>query len=492
MTEKRYILAIDEGTTGLRSCMYDTVTGTFAKQCKQPLTMQYPKSGCVQQDAEEIYVKMKSCIENTLEGFDAKEIYGMGVTNQRETVVIWGRDGKPLGPAINWQCRRTSAACERIKAAGIADMIKKKTGLVVDAYFSALKLKWLLDNTKGAREMAAKGELFAGTIDTYLIYRLTGGRSHITDVTNASRTMLFNIATAEWDDELLRIFDIPKNILAKVVECSGQMGVMSLKGCDIPICGIAGDQQAALFGQACFSPAQTKCTYGTGAFLLTNIGKRPLISDSPLITTIAYKHNGELYYALEGSVFNAGSTVQWLRDLGLIARSRDSEACAFAANGTSGVYLVPAFTGLGAPYWDMDARAAIVGISRAAGKNEIVRAGLEAIAYRCYEVFDLMSGVLGMRIGELKADGGAAENKFLMQFQSDLLGVPVHKAAQKEATILGAVYLAGLGSGAYQSIDDIKQKHAVETVYKPSGRSFKTELEGWRNAVASVRSQNPN
>ena len=489
MAEKRYILAIDEGTTGCLAVLYDTRCGSFVSETKLPLTMYYPKSGWVEQDGEDIYQKTVECIRLALGNISAEEVCAAGITNQREAVVIWDKSGKPLSRVISWQCRRTSGECNKFIKAGRGESIKKKTGLVIDAYFTATKLKWLLDNTAGARELAAKGGLYAGTIDSYLIYRLTGGASHVTDITNASRTMLFNINTCEWDDELLELFDIPSNILPKVVECSGNFGEMTAIGTHIPVCGIAGDQQAALFGQACFAMGDTKCTYGTGAFLLTNIGKRPLISDSPLLTTVAYKHDGQVFYALEGSVFNAGSTVQWLRDLGFIEKSEESEACALAVNDTKGAYFVPAFTGLGAPHWDMDARAAIVGLTRSAGKNEIVRAGLEAIAYRCHEVFELMSKVLGMRIVELKADGGAAENKFLMQFQSDLLSAPIYKAAQKEATALGVVYMAGLGCGAYESVAQIKEKHKVEKIYKPSGKNMESELGGWKAAVSLIKTK---
>lgn len=486
---KRYILAIDEGTTSCRASVYDTFEQAFTSSHSVALDISYPQSGWVEQDAEEIYSSQYICLKQVLESgkISLKEIYGLGITNQRESVVVWDRlTGKAIAPCINWQCRRTSDFCQTLIDKGLKDIIRFKTGLLIDAYFSASKIKWILDNVPFAREWAMRGELMAGTIDSWLIYRLTNGKLHITDYTNAARTMLFNINTLQWDEELLEIFDVPECILPKVVDSAGIAGSFLFERESINICGIAGDQQASLFGQACFDPCQAKSTYGTGCFILTNIGDKPVLAQSPLLTTIAWKFGLSVTYALEGSVFNAGSTIQWVRDeLGLIKTSEESYDVATSIPDSGGVYLVPAFTGLGAPYWDMNARAAILGITRATGGAHIVRAALESIAYSCFEVYKLMEKEMHGHITEMRVDGGASGNRFLMQFQADLLDIPLFKARYKDSTILGATYLAGLGSGAFESLEQIKSFHKTSAQFMPTLDKSRVDklVYGWRKAV---------
>ena len=491
MGEKKYLLAIDEGTTSCRAVLFSLFDMRALVSYSEPLESEYPHSGWVEQNANDIYLKQMLCVRRVFDNsaFDPAEVAAIGITNQREAVVIWDKKtGKALAPCVSWQCRRTADYCEELKALGLSDRIKRKTGLVIDSYFTATKLKWLLDNTPHARKKAEKGELLAGTLDSYLIYRLTGGAKHITDVTNASRTMLFNINTMAWDDELLDLFDIPRSVLPEVVECAGDFGEADVGDAKIRICGIAGDQQASLIGQACFADGDVKCTYGTGAFLLANIGDKPRITRSPLLTTVAFKINGRAAYAFEGSVFNCGSVVNWLKSIGLISSPSESEVVARGVPDSGGVYLVPAFTGMGAPYWDMNCRASIVGITRATTRNHIVRAGLEGIALRCGEVYGLMSEELGKPLGALRADGGASQNSLLLEIQAELLGVPVHKSREKECTALGAAYLAGIGCGIYDGIESVSQLHDAEIIYKPEGtrRSVIALKDGWKQAVGSV------
>lgn len=490
MGDKKYLLAIDEGTTSCRAVLFSARDMRVIASCSEPISSEYPADGWVEQNANDIYLKQMLCINRLFENsaFEPSDVAAIGITNQRESVVVWDRKtGKALAPCVSWQCRRTAEHCARIKDEGLADEIKRKTGLVVDAYFSATKLRWLLENTPHARAKAAKGDLLAGTLDSYLIYRMTDGKSHVTDVTNASRTMLFDINTLDWDDGLLEIFGVPRRILPEVVGCAGDFGESEICGTKIKICGIAGDQQASLIGQACFTAGDVKCTYGTGAFLLANIGDKPCIASSPLLTTVAYKIGDSTAYALEGSVFNCGSTVNWLKSVGLIGSAAESEAVARGVSDSGGVFLVPAFTGMGAPYWDMNCRASITGITRATTRNHIVRAGLEGIALRCAEVYDLMSAQLGKPLGALHADGGASQNSLLLEIEAELLGVPVHKSREKECTALGAAYLAGIGCGVFAGIESVAKIHDAERVFRPEGvRSVEELKRNWKKAVSSV------
>ena len=490
MKTKKYILAIDEGTTSCRAVLFSMRDLRAVYTCSGSLEMRYPQNGWVEQDADEIYKKQMLCVRRLFENgaYSASEVVAMGVTNQRESILIWDKKTcKPLSPVISWQCRRTSSECERIKSLGYEDMIKSKTGLVVDAYFSATKLKWLLDNVRGAREMADKGELLAGTIDSYLIYRMTKGAKHVTDVTNASRTMLFNINTLAWDKDLLDLFDIPENILPQVCECAGDFGSVRVDGYDIPIRGIAGDQQASLIGQACFEKGDVKCTYGTGAFILANIGDKAKITKSPLITTVGYKINGVTAYAFEGSVFNAGSVILWLKEIGLISSPGESEKVADGVSDSGGVILVPAFTGMGAPYWDMTARAGLLGITRSTKREHIVRAGLESIAYEIGEVFDMMSDALASPLSSLRADGGVSRNNLLLAMQADVIRATVSKSAETECTALGAAYLAGMGVGL-TDMNKITESHVFEKTFEPteSGAKITLKKEAWRKATLAI------
>ncbi len=488
---KKFLLAVDEGTTSCRAVLFSLHDKRAVCSYSQPLNVSYPFDGWVEQDAGEIFEKQMLCVRRIFEttSYDPACVIAVGVTNQRESTVIWDRKtGAPLAPCIGWQCRRTAGEIERIRKQGLESTIKKKTGLVADAYFSATKLEWLLDNTPGARDKAAAGELLAGTLDSYLIYRMTGGGRHITDVTNASRTMLFNINSMDWDDELLSMFRIPRKILPAVTECAGHFGTTEIAGRRIPICGIAGDQQASLVGQACFDKGDVKCTYGTGAFVLANIGAKPRITRSPLLTTVAYKIGGETAYAFEGSVFNAGSVMSWLQSIGLISSASESEAIASGVPDSGGVYLIPAFTGMGAPYWNMNCRAAILGLTRATEKAHIVRAALECIALRSGEVYDLMTDALGMPLGALNADGGMSRNSLLLSTQADVIGAPVRKSREIECTALGAAYLAGIGAGVIKGVEEIKRTHAYEAAFEPSQDGLKAERlkAGWKQAVGTL------
>lgn len=489
--KKKFILALDEGTTSCRAVLYSLHDMRAVCSFSEPVPAVYPFGGWVEQDADDIYYRLMLCVRRIFDSaaYDPAEVAAIGLTNQREAVVIWDRKTEnALAPCIGWQCRRTAEYCEGLKKRGLGDMIKRKTGLVIDAYFSATKLKWLLDNTPGAHEKAAKGELLAGTLDSYLVYRMTGGASHITDVTNASRTMLFNINDMKWDGELLSLFGVPGCILPRVVECAGRFGEMSFGGVRIPVCGIAGDQQASLIGQACFGMGDVKCTYGTGAFILANMGSVPRITRSPLLTTVAYVIGGEKAYAFEGSVFNAGSVIGWLKDIGLLSSVAESEEVASGVEDADGVYLVPAFTGMGAPYWNMNCRASLLGMTRATTRGHIVRAGLESIALQCGEVYDLMADALGSPLGALRADGGASRNGLLLSVQADVIGAQVRRSREKESTSLGAAYLAGIGCGAIDGTDEIVRKHSFDATFEPStdgGKTVKLK-EGWKAAVRAT------
>ena len=491
---KKYILALDEGTTSARAILFDK-NGNAVSVSQNEFTQIYPKPGFVEQNPLEIFSAQYSAVTEVISKIDAKpeEIAAVGITNQRETTVVWEKKtGKPIYNAIVWQCRRSADICEELKQNGYEEYIKNTTGLKIDAYFSATKIKWILDNVEGAREKAKNGELLFGTVDTWLIWKLSGGKIHVTDYTNASRTMLFNIHTLTWDEELLKILDIPKLMLPQVKSSSEIYGNINILGTELAISGIAGDQQAALFGQRCFKKGDIKNTYGTGCFLLMNTGETAVNSNNGLLTTIAASLKGEpVSYALEGSVFVGGAVIQWLRDeLGIIASSAESEAFATKVDDTAGVYIVPAFAGLGAPYWDMYAKGTITGLTRGSNKNHIVRAALEAIAYQTNDLILAIRNDCNINITSLKADGGAAQNKFLMQFQSDISDIEIECPACAEATALGAAYLAGLAVGFWQSKTEILNINADSSAFNPKICENKRNelLNGWKTAVNKTKS----
>jgi len=488
---KKYVLAFDQGTTSSRAILFDKA-GSIVATAQQEFTQIFPQSGWVEHDAMEIWGSQSGVARQVLEktGTRPDEVAAIGITNQRETTVVWDKNtGKPVYNAIVWQCRRTAPICDELKAKGWADKIREKTGLIIDAYFSGTKVKWILDNVAGAREKAEKGELLFGNIDTWLIWNLTRGKVHVTDYTNASRTMLFNIKTLQWDDEILKELNIPRSMLPEVKPSScvyGQTDEHTFGGADIPIAGAAGDQQAALFGQACFDAGMAKNTYGTGCFMLMNTGDKPIASKNGLLTTIAWGIDNKVSYALEGSIFVAGASIQWLRDqLRLVYNAAETEYYAGLVNDTNGVYVVPAFTGLGAPYWDMYARGAIVGLSRGAKREHIVRATLESIAYQTKDVLSAMEKDSGITLKALKVDGGAAANNFLMQFQADILNVPVHRPKVLETTALGAAYLAGLAVGFWKDQNEIRSNWAVDREFAVQmDEKLRTQrYAGWQKAV---------
>ena len=494
MTQDQYILALDQGTTSSRAILFDPAGRIVAKQ-QQEFPQGFPQPGWVEHDPEAIWGSQLAVAQAVLriQRVTAAQIAAIGITNQRETTLLWDRaTGVPVGPAIVWQDRRTAGICDRLRAEGWAVRIQAKTGLVVDAYFSATKLQWLLDHIPGARARAARGELAFGTVDSFLIWRLTGGRVHCTDVSNASRTMLFNIHTLAWDSDLLAALDIPPSVLPEVRPSSAVYGHTdpALFGGAIPISGAAGDQQAATFGQACWTPGMTKNTYGTGCFMLMNTGEIPVSSSHNLLTTIGWQLDGRVTYCLEGSVFTSGAAVQYLRDsLGLIGSAADSEALAESISDSGGVYVVPAFTGLGAPYWDAYARGAILGLTRGSGRAEIVRATLESVAYQSRDLLDAMQADSGATLPALRVDGGMVANDFLMQFQADLLGVPVERPLVAETTALGAAYLAGLAVGYWPDLDAIAANWALDRRFTPQmDAPTRVRLyRGWQAAVARVR-----
>ena len=467
---KRYIISLDQGTTSSRAVIFDQqaqIRELVQKEFKQI----YPQPGWVEHDPTEIYASQYAVLMEAVakSGIGSDEIAAIGITNQRETTIVWDRrSGKPVYNAIVWQCRRTADIVEKIRADGLSDYIQQTTGLIPDAYFSATKIKWILDHVEGARELAEAGHLLCGTVDTWLIWKLTEGKVFATDYTNASRTMLYNIRTLQWDSRLCEYFGIPMSMLPQVKPSSADYGSVSILGRQIPICGVAGDQQAALFGQACFREGDVKNTYGTGCFLLMNTGSRFISSKNGLLTTIAASAGGPVQYALEGSVFVGGALIQWLRDeLRLITDAADSEYFARKAGSNNGVYIVPAFTGLGAPYWDMYARGTIFGLTRGAGRTHIIRAALEAIAYQTMDVIGAMEQDTGLTIRQLKVDGGASKNDFLMQFQSDIIGATVQRASVMETTALGAAYLAGLYAGVWSGTDQIACSWSADRTYAP-------------------------
>ncbi|MDG2123046.1 MAG: glycerol kinase GlpK [Verrucomicrobiales bacterium] len=488
------ILALDQGTTSSRAILFDRA-GVMAGVAQREFEQYFPEPGWVEHDAEEIWATQLAVAREVMEGagVSAAEIEGIGITNQRETTVVWDREtGAPVHRAIVWQDRRTAGFCEELVEAGKEGVIREKTGLVVDAYFSGSKLRWILENIDGARERAERGELFFGTIDSWLVWKLTGGKRHVTDVTNASRTMLFNLRTLEWDDELSALFGVPKAMLPEVVESSGVVGETEegLLGGAIRIGGIAGDQHAALFGQACHSPGMAKNTYGTGCFLLMNTGSELVVSENRLLTTVAWSVGGEVEYALEGSVFIGGAAVQWLRDgLEIIESAGDVEALAREVEDSGGVYVVPAFAGLGAPHWDAYARGAVFGLTRGSSKAHVARATLEAIAFQSRDLLVAMERDSGIRLEELRADGGASMNGLLMQFQADVLGVPVVRPVVAETTAMGAAYLAGLAVGFWGSRDEISANWEEAARFEPSlgAEAVNRLTEGWNRAVAACR-----
>jgi glycerol kinase len=484
-----YILALDQGTTSSRAIVFGH-DGSVRSVAQREFAQIYPRPGWVEHDPMEIWATQSGVMAEALAkaSIAPGEIAALGITNQRETTILWERaTGRPVGNAIVWQDRRTASDCDALREAGHAPLIARKTGLVIDAYFSGTKLKWLLDHVDGARARAARGELAFGTVDSWLVWNLTGGSAHVTDASNASRTMLFDIHRGDWDNELLALLDIPRSVLPQVVDSSGRCAEASVQGASVPISGIAGDQQAALFGQACLEPGLAKNTYGTGCFLLLNTGRKAVASKSNLVSTVAWRRDGATEYALEGSVFIAGAVVQWLRDgLKLIRSASEVEALAASVSDNGGVYLVPAFAGLGAPHWDAYARGSIFGLTRGATGGHLARAALESIAYQSAELVRAMESDAGLRLSELRVDGGATANKLLMQFQADILGVPVIRPKVAETTALGAAYLAGLAVGYWRDPADVGANWQVERRFEPtmSRDQASALMAGWSKAVS--------
>lgn len=493
---KKYILSLDQGTSSSRAIVFNE-QGEICSVAQKEFTQIFPKSGWVEHNPHEIWSSQASVVAEAIAKLDinGKDIAGIGITNQRETTIVWDVETEePIYNAIVWQDRRTGEYCDKLKAEGLTEKIREKTGLIIDAYFSGTKIKWILDNVPGARERADKGKLRFGTVDSWLVWRLTRGEVHVTDVTNASRTMLFNIHTLDWDDELLNFFGIPRSMMPEVKSSSEVYGhtKTTIFAHEVPIAGIAGDQQAALFGQMCVEPGAIKNTYGTGCFLLMNTGDKPIVSKNNLLTTIAWKIGYKVNYALEGSIFVGGSVVQWLRDgLGVIKSSSEIEALANTVPDTGGVYFVPALTGLAAPYWDPYARGSITGISRGTTAAHIARAALEGIALQTYDIVDCMRRDAEIPITELKVDGGASRNNLMMQFQSDILNVPVFRPRVTETTALGAAYLAGLAVGYWSGIDEVRRQWQVENKFEPQTdlESVKKVVDGWHEAVGRTLSK---
>ena len=487
---KKYIMALDLGTTSCRAILFNH-EGEICSVAQKEFTQHFPQPGWVEHDAEEIWATQLGLMYEAMSKLNVtpEDIAGIGITNQRETTVVWDKvTGRPVHRAIVWQCRRTAEYCDTLKSKGYGEMFREKTGLVLDAYFSGTKLHWILENVPGARQKAAEGRLLFGTIDTWIIWKLTGGKVHVTDYSNASRTLMYNIHQLKWDEEILDILDVPKEMLPEVKPSSCIYGQTDTRLFEhqIPISGAAGDQQCALFGQACFAPGEAKNTYGTGGFLLMNTGEKPVDSKNGLVTTIAWGVDGKVEYALEGSIFVAGAAVQWLRDqLGIIRTSAESEALATAVEDSNGCYMVPAFVGLGAPYWDQYARGALVGLTRGVNRNHIVRATLESIAYQVNDVLQAMQEDSGIELASLQVDGGACANNFLMQFQADIMNAKVARPTTIETTAMGAAYLAGLAVGYWESKDAIKENHEIAKTFIPNMDEAKREqlLVGWHNAV---------
>ncbi len=489
---KKYVISLDQGTTSSRAIIFDNQQNVIGMAQKE-FTQIYPEGGFVEHDPMEIYASQYGVMNEVLakSGIDVHEIAAIGITNQRETTIVWDKNtGKPVYNAIVWQCRRTAPICEQLRQAGLADYVKENTGLIIDAYFSGTKIKWILDNVEGARERAQRGELLFGTVDSWLIWKLTGGAIHITDYTNASRTMIYNIKQLCWDKTLCDALDIPMCMLPEVHSSSEVYGSVNIQGVQVPIAGAVGDQQAALFGQACFEKGEAKNTYGTGCFLLMNIGEEFYPSKNGLLTTIAIGLNGKVQYALEGSVFVGGAVIQWLRDeLRFIVESADSEYFASKVKDNGGVYIVPAFTGLGAPHWDMYARGTIFGLTRGSNCNHIIRAALESIAYQTKDVLDAMVQDTGIALEELRVDGGASANNTLMQFQADIISRTVRRPKIRETTALGAAYLAGLATGVWGSLDEIRSQWTLDKVFVPAMDADTCEklMKNWHKAVERAK-----
>lgn len=487
---EKYILAVDQGTSSSRAIIFNK-KGESCAVAQKEFTQHFPKSGWVEHNPHEIWSSEASVISEAMArmGINGEDIAAIGITNQRETTIVWDVETEePIYNAIVWQDRRTAEYCDKLKAQGVTEMIHKKTGLIIDAYFSATKIKWMLDNVEGAKVRAQQGKLRFGTVDSWLVWRLTKGALHITDVTNASRTMLFNIHTLQWDEELLKLFDIPLSMMPEVKSCSEVYGYTqsAIFSHQVPIAGIAGDQQAALFGQLCTEPGSVKNTYGTGCFLLMNSGEKPIMSKNNLLTTIALKINNKVTYALEGSIFVGGSVVQWLRDgLGIIKSSGEIEALAATVTDTGGVYFVPALTGMGAPYWDQYARGSITGISRGTTAAHIARAALEGIAFQTLDIVQAMQRDAELPLAELKVDGGASRNNLMMQFQADILNTKVIRPRNHETTALGATYLAGLAVDFWQSVEEIRDQWQIDSMFMPTDDRQKVEanVKGWREAI---------
>lgn len=486
----KYMMALDSGTTSNRCILFDRA-GRIVSVAQREFPQYFPQPGWVEHDANEIWATLLGVAVEAMQmaGAAAEDIAAIGITNQRETTIVWDKaTGEPIHRAIVWQCRRTSEYCDELRGRGLTARFREKTGLVLDAYFSATKLHWLLEHVPGAHARAARGELLFGTVETWLIWKLTGGRAHVTDYSNASRTMLFNIHTLDWDDEILAELNIPRGMLPKPMPSSGLLGTAapSLLGGKIPITGAAGDQQAALFGQTCFQPGEAKNTYGTGCFLLMNTGETPVVSEHGLVTTIAWGLDGKVSYALEGSIFVAGAAIQWLRDeMKLISSAAESETVAQEVTDTNGCYVVPAFTGLGAPYWDQYARGAIVGLTRGCNRAHIVRATLNSLTYQTWDVLNAMRADSGIALSALKVDGGASANNYLMQTQADVIGAPVLRPTCVESTAMGAAYLAGLAVGFWRDQAEIRRIWAVDRTFEPQldARSRDARLRGWHRAV---------
>ncbi|WP_339213672.1 glycerol kinase GlpK [Ornithinibacillus sp. FSL M8-0202] len=493
--EEKFILSLDQGTTSSRAILFNH-RGEIVETAQREFEQFFPKPGWVEHDANEIWTSILACIAEVLRKADAdpSQVAGIGITNQRETTVVWDKNtGKPVYKAIVWQSRQTADICNELNERGYNEVFRDKTGLLIDAYFSGTKVKWILDHVEGAREKAENGDLLFGTIDTWLVYKLSGGKAHVTDYSNASRTLMFNIYELKWDDELLEILTVPKSMLPEVRQSSevyAHTVDYHFFGHEVPIAGIAGDQQAALFGQACFETGMAKNTYGTGCFMLMNTGEEGVKSEHGLLTTLAWGVDGKVEYALEGSIFVAGSAIQWLRDgLRIIKNAPESEDYASKVESTDGVYLVPAFVGLGTPYWDSDARGAVFGLTRGTSKEHFIRATLESLAYQTRDVLDAMIADSGIELKTLRVDGGAVKNDFLMQFQSDILGVPVDRPVVQETTALGAAYLAGLAVGYWKDKEEIAKQWQID-------KTFENQMDveekdhlyaGWQKAVAATR-----
>ncbi|MCA0983420.1 glycerol kinase GlpK [Halobacillus yeomjeoni] len=493
--KEKYILSLDQGTTSSRAILFNKA-GEIVETAQKEFQQFFPEPGWVEHDANEIWTSVLACIADVLRIADveADQIEGIGITNQRETAVVWDKNtGKPIYKAVVWQSRQTEDICKELRAEGHNDLFREKTGLLLDPYFSGTKVKWILDNVDGAREKAENGDLLFGTIDTWLVYKLSGGKAHVTDYSNASRTLMFNIYDLEWDQELLDILSVPKSMLPEVKQSSEVYAHTTdyhFFGQEVPIAGIAGDQQAALFGQACFEKGMAKNTYGTGCFMLMNTGEEGVSSDHGLLTTLAWGVDGKVEYALEGSIFVAGSAIQWLRDgLKIIENAAETEELATSVESTDGVYLVPAFVGLGTPYWDSDARGAMFGLTRGTSKEHMVRATLESLAYQTKDVLDAMIADSGIDLKTLRVDGGAVKNNFLMQFQSDILNVPVERPVLQETTALGAAYLAGLAVGYWKDKNEIAEQWKIDRTFKEEMKEEDRDrlYKGWKKAVAATR-----